>query len=254
MGSSARVTVVADGEALASAVAERMAAALSAAVAARGRADVALAGGTTPRRAYELLAARHGAKLPWPAIHVWFGDERCVAPDDRESNFAAAHSALLSKVALPPANVHRMAGERSDADAAAADYERELPAALDLLLLGIGQDGHTASLFPGSPALAETMRRVVAVVGPKPPPRRLTITPPVIAAAREVVVAAAGADKSAAVARALAPGATPDDVPACLMAGRDWLLDRAAAAELSMHAGAPSRPRDQERQERRNDA
>jgi len=254
MGSSARVTVVADAEALASALAERVAASLAAAVAARGRADVALAGGSTPRRAYELIAQRHATKLPWAAIHVWFGDERCVAPDDRESNFAAAHAALLAKVALPSAHVHRMAGERSDADAAADDYDRELPAALDLLLLGLGQDGHTASLFPGSPALAETRRRVVAVVGPKPPPRRLTITPPVIAAAREVVVAAAGADKAAAVARALAPDASPDDVPACLMAERDWLLDRAAAAELTTQAGAPSRPRDPQRQERRDDA
>ena len=234
---AASVTVVPDQEALASAAADRIAAELRAAVAQRGRADLALAGGTTPRRAYEIVAQRHRTALPWPQIHIWFGDERCVPPTDRDSNFGAAEQALLRHVALPPANVHRMIGEAAHRDAAARDYERVLPAKLDLLLLGIGPDGHTASLFPGAAALSERVRRVVAVIGPKPPPHRLTITPPVIAAARTVLVFAAGADKGAAVARALAATTPSNEIPACMMRTRDWLLDRAAAAAIETSNG-----------------
>lgn len=234
---SARVTIVADGEALAAAAAERLAAAATAAVVARGRADLALAGGTTPKRAYQLLAQRHrvdgAAPLPWAQIHLWFGDERCVPPDHPDSNYGVARAALVVPAGVPAANVHRMAGEAPDRDAAARAYERELPPVLDLLLLGMGPDGHTASLFPGAPALGEPTRRVVAVVGSKPPPHRLTITPRVIAAARQVLVLAAGADKAAAVARAFDPATRPESVPASLMRERDWLLDQAAAAELA---------------------
>ncbi|MBL8840311.1 MAG: 6-phosphogluconolactonase [Planctomycetes bacterium] len=225
-------TIVADADALAREAADRIAAALEASVAARGRAHLALAGGSTPRRAYEQLAALHGARVPWGQVEIWFGDERCVPPDHPDSNYGMAHAALLSRVALPPAQVHRMAGEREDREAAAAEYAAALPSAFDLLLLGLGPDGHTASLFPGSPALGEAERRVVAVVGPKPPPHRLTLTPPAFAAARAVLVLACGSDKASAVARSLARDATPEATPACLLAERDWLLDRAAAADL----------------------
>ncbi len=225
-------TIVADGEALAIAAADRMASVLATSIAARGRADFALAGGNTPRRAYELLASRYVTTVPWEKVHIWFGDERCVPPDHVDSNYGAARQALLSRVAIPAIQVHRMVAEIEDRDGAARAYDAALPAELDLLLLGLGPDGHTASLFPGSTALGEVERRVVAVVGPKAPPNRLTLTPPAIAAARVVLVLAAGSDKAAAVARAFASDASPDAIPACLLAGRDWLLDRAAAADI----------------------
>ena len=226
--SHGRVEMLADAEAVARAAAAAIERAVLAAVEARGRCDLALAGGSTPRRAYELLAAR---PLPWPQLHLWFGDERCVPPDHPDSNFGMA-SAALAAVPIAPASFHRMRGEEPDRERAARDYERELPAALDLLLLGIGPDGHTASLFPGSPAVAETARRVVPVIAPKPPPQRLTITPPVIESAREVLVLAVGAEKADAARRALRDEVEPAACPARLLRGATWLLDRAAAARL----------------------
>src|SRR5881409_3358442 len=124
-------------------------------------------------------------------------------------------------------------GERRDLDAAAADYGRELPAALDVLVLGMGSDGHTASLFPGSPAVLERRRRVILVESPKPPRQRITITPPVIAAARQVVVLVTGRDKAPAVARALDGDApSPSEGPAVLARDGVWFLDPLAAAQL----------------------
>jgi 6-phosphogluconolactonase len=187
---------------------------------------LALAGGTTPRRVYALLAAR---PLPWSRVQIWFGDERCVAPDHADSNYAMARAALLEPAKVPAANVHRMKGELADFDAAARAYERELPQRLDLLLLGIGPDGHTASLFPGAGALRERERRVVAVTGPKPPPNRLTITPPAVAAAARVVVLATGAEKRGAVHCALTTLTDPFECPARLLCNADWYVDRAAA-------------------------
>lgn len=218
-------SVKSDAEAVARDAAEAIARAILAAPDA-GPFHLALAGGTTPRRVYELLAARD---LPWPRVQIWFGDERCVPPEDKESNYAMARAALLERAKLPPANVHRMRGELADRDAAAREYEAALPARLDLLLLGIGPDGHTASLFPGASALREQRRRVVAVVGPKPPPNRLTITPPVIAAAARVVVLATGAEKATAVRCAFDGATDPSECPARLLRDAEWHLDRAAA-------------------------
>jgi 6-phosphogluconolactonase len=144
-----------------------------------------------------------------------------------------ARSALLSRVPIPAAAVHRMEAERPDRDAAAREYERLLPSALDLLVLGIGGDGHTASLFPGSAALDEEHRLVLPVVGTKPPADRMTITPPVIEAARRVAVIATGADKAAMVARALEGPLSPKQVPAQLARRGARFLDRAAAAKLT---------------------
>lgn len=219
-----------DAEAVARGAADAVARALAGAT---GEFHVALAGGTTPRRAYELLAATPPS---WERVHFWFGDERCVAPDHADSNFAMARAALFARANVPASHVHRMRGEDPDREAAARDYERELPPALDLLLLGIGPDGHTASLFPGSIALRETVRRVVPVVGQKPPPHRLTITPPVIAAARRVVVLATGAEKAGAIRLALTGDCDPWDCPARLLRDAEWHLDRAAAAELATGA------------------
>src|SRR6185312_4569148 len=127
----------------------RAAAALAAA--ARTGGSISLAGSNTPRRSYELLAAEPG--IDWSHVHLWFGDERCVPPDDPESNYRMAHESLISRIDIPAGNVHRMRGE-DEPDAAAAAYSREIAGlSLDLAVLGLGPDGHTASLFPESPAL-----------------------------------------------------------------------------------------------------
>ena len=194
----------------------RIAAAIRDAVAARGRCSVALAGGSTPRAIYPLLRG-----LPWPSLDFYFGDERAVPTDDPESNYRMAKETLFG--AHPESRVHRMEAERPDLDRAAEEYSQLLPDALDVLLLGMGPDGHTASLFPGSPALDERARKVVAVVGPKPPPRRLTITPPVIEAARTIFVLVRGADKAEAVKRAREGPWNPKDTPAQLARRGLWL-------------------------------
>jgi 6-phosphogluconolactonase len=197
----------------------------------RGKASLCLAGGTTPRAVYEALAAE--TSLPWAAISAYFGDERCVEPDHVDSNYRMAREALFERVSLAPDHIHRMRGEDPNREQAARDYEAELPDAFDVLVLGIGEDGHTASLFPHSPALRETERRVLPVIGPKPPPERLTLTPPVLAAARSVFVLAAGAGKATAVARSLEGELDIGACPAQLVRDAVWLTDHAAAGELS---------------------
>ena len=230
-----RLSVHPDPEATAQAAAARIATLIAAAQSARGGAHVALAGGNTPRRTYELLALR----LVDPAhVDWWFGDERCVPPDDPESNYPLVAETLFAAAAIPASRVHRIRGE-DDPTVAAAAYGRELaelvPAgasgfpALDVALLGLGEDGHTASLFPGDPALEVTDALAVPVVAVKPPPQRITLTLPVLRAAREVLILATGAGKKDAVARVLAG---PDAAtPASLLAEADvtLVIDETAA-------------------------
>ena len=192
--------------------------------------SLALAGGSTPRALHAELALL--PDLPWDRVAIYFGDERCVPPDHRDSNYRMARESLLDRVPIDPARVHRMRGESLDRDAAARDYEAKLPAALDVLVLGIGEDGHTASLFPGAPSLSEVERRVLPVIGPKPPPERLTITPAVIAAARHVVVLASGRGKCEPVARAIEGTSSPLETPAQLARDALWILDQDAASAL----------------------
>jgi 6-phosphogluconolactonase len=242
-GAPVRVEVHDGLDALSAAAAARFAAAARAAVAARGRFAVALAGGQTPRALYALLAGAAGAAVPWPEVEVWFGDERCVPPDDAASNFRLAHETLLAHVAVPPAAVHRIRGELP-APAAADDYERALRAAFadgrtfDVVLLGVGGDGHTASLFPGAPTLDESRRWAVAAEAPPSAPvtARVSLTLPALAAAREAWLLCAGAETRDAVRaarRALADPAAPRG-PAARVRARErtvWMLDRAAAGE-----------------------
>jgi 6-phosphogluconolactonase len=201
------------------------------AIAERGRCTLALSGGRTPEPAYRELALAQS--IDWIRVEVFFADERAVLPDHADSNYRMVHLALLSRVPIPADQVHRMEAERADRDAAARAYERLLPRSLDILLLGIGPDGHTASLFPSSPALDERQRLVVPVIGTKPPPARLTITPPVIEAARKVILLASGEDKAAMVARALEGPVAPKTVPAQLARRGVWFLDQAAAGQLT---------------------
>jgi 6-phosphogluconolactonase len=225
------LTVVPDPEQLARPAAEWLEAEILASIRARGRCALALAGGRTPEPVYRELA--QAADVDWSRVSVFFGDERAVPPDDAESNYRMVRAALLSRVPIPAARVHRMEAERADRDLAAREYERLLPAALDILVLGVGPDGHTASLFPGSAALDERRRLVVPVVGTKPPAERLTITPPVIEAAQRVAVLVTGADKAAVVARALEGPLAPREVPAQLARRGAWFVDRAAAGRLA---------------------
>lgn len=242
MSGAARLVVVADAAAAARAAAAWIVGAAGEAIAARGEVALALAGGRTPRDAYALLADPAGPflrRVPWASARVLFGDERCVPPDDPASNYRMAREALLSRVPLAPARVHRIRGEDPPAAAAAA-YEAELRAALgagpgalprlDVALLGLGTDGHTASLFPRSAALAEEIRLVAPVLDAHPPgPHRVTLTVPALAAAGRVLFLVAGADKRDALARCLAG----EDLPAArVMAAHGHavvIADRAAA-------------------------
>src|ERR1043166_6272331 len=217
--------------ALAERAAAWIASVIRAAVARRGHCALGLAGGNTPAPVYRLLA--HTESIPWPRVILFFGDERGVPPDDARSNFRLVNDNLLSGLPEPPARVHRMQAERPDRDAAAAEYASLLPSALDLLLLGRGEDCPIASLFPHQPPLHETQRRVVPTIGGTPLLPRLTITPPVIREARRVCVLAAGPAKAAAVTRAREGAEDLAAVPAQLARGATWILDRAAAARLS---------------------
>jgi 6-phosphogluconolactonase len=225
------LVVVARPAELARPAAEWLELEVSRAIAERGRCALALSGGRTPEPAYRELALAQS--IDWTRVEVFFADERAVPPDDADSNYRMVHLALLSRVPIPADQVHRMEAERADRDAAARAYERLLPRSFDILLLGIGPDGHTASLFPGSPALDEWQRLVLPVIGTKPPPERLTITPPVIEAARKVVVLASGEDKAAMVARALEGPVAPKTVPAQLARRGVWFLDQLAAGRLT---------------------
>jgi 6-phosphogluconolactonase len=243
--SAPAVRRVADAEALARAAAEEVVAAAVRAVAARGRFTLALSGGSTPRRLYALLAdpaAPFRARVPWAQTDVFFGDERPVPPDHPDSNYRMAREALLAHV--PVASVHRIRGE----DPAAAEaYEGELraffavppggaPPRLDLVLLGLGPDGHTASLFPGSEALDETVRWVRSPVVARLGTRRTTLTLPVLDRARAVLFLVAGADKAPALAQVLAPAPGAAPLPAARVRPDggtvSWLVDRAAASGL----------------------
>ena len=222
-----RIERCADAGELATRTAELLASRIDSALAARGAAHLALAGGTTPAGAYALLAPSS-----WEDVELWFGDERCVGPQDPQSNYRMAAQTLLGHAA--GALVHRIEGERGAEDAAerydALLRERLGEPVLDIVLLGIGEDGHTASLFPGNPALAERRLAVVAVHdAPKPPPDRVSLTLPVLRAARACILLAEGEGKAAPLARVLAG---PDEaVPASLLA-RDRLTIVADAAAL----------------------
>ncbi len=196
--------VVADAPALAEAAASWTAERISAAVEARGRCYLALAGGETPKGGYERLAQPpYQGDLPWRAVYVYWSDERQVPLDDPASNFAMAKTALLDHVPVRSDQIFALAGDPTSALRRVPAYDRGIPR-FDIIHLGLGEDGHTASLFPGSPALQEKQALVAAVHdAPKPPPDRLTFTLPVINAARAILFLVQGAGKREALARVL---------------------------------------------------
>lgn len=196
----------------------------------RGLCTLGLSGGSTPGSIHRSLsAAPYSKNVPWERVEFYFGDERAVPADHAESNVRSARETLLEPLGIASQRIHPM---RPEAEQAAALYDAILPDRLDVLILGMGPDGHTASLFPGQSSLDESVRRVVLVRGPKPPPIRLTITPPVIASARRVLMLATGAGKAEAVARALDPASDPKRTPAALARSGTWLLDAEAASLL----------------------
>ncbi len=241
---STRVHVAADTEATVAAVARRIADILAAAARERGRATMALAGGNTPRRLYEVLAQPpHGDSIPWPRVHLFLGDERCVPPDHPDSNQRMVRESLLAALPAQPV-FHPMPAHEEDLAWAAAAYGgllgREAPAGtgglpqLDVVLLGMGEDGHTASLFPDTPVLEEE-RTVAEVWVPRLEAWRLSLTLPVINAARHVLFLTTGAAKAEALESILGHGADPR-LPASLVQPADgeleWYLDAAAASRL----------------------
>jgi 6-phosphogluconolactonase len=240
------IQIFADANEVARAAALRFVELGRASVEASGRFSVALAGGSTPKRIYELLAGEDfAAGLDWSGVHVFFGDERCVPPDDADSNYRMANEALLSRVGLPEENVHRMRGE-GDAVANARLYEDELrdffgeDAAwpeFDLIMLGMGDDGHTASLFPGTHALDARAAWVAANWVEKFNTYRVTLTAPAINHARHVMFIVTGAGKAERLQEVIYGAHDPQRLPSQLIqppAGAlMWFLDEAAAAKLT---------------------
>lgn len=233
-----------DLSALSHAAAETVCAELTQAVQTRGAASIALSGGSTPAALFQLLAAEpYTTQVPWAHLHVYWGDERCVPPTTEGSSFKQAQELLLSRVAVPPENIHRVRGELPPAEAA-AEYAQVLAhnaasglqwPRLDVVLLGMGEDGHTASLFPGPITEAEKTQPTLAVMAnyQNRPANRVTLTPRVFNDARQVLFLVAGAGKAEAVRAVLKGYANPIQWPASrirpTLGTVTWLLDEAAA-------------------------
>ncbi len=212
---SVEIKIVPDNPALNQMAAQEFQRMAESAITQRGRFSVALSGGNTPRGVYSLLAEEYKTAIPWEKVHIFFGDERHVPPDHPDSNFRMAYESLLSRVPMPPANIHRVRAEL-DAKAAADDYEDQLRTffrlaaqawpVFDLIFLGLGDDGHTASLFPGSAALNEASRLVAANWVEKFQSFRITVTFPVLNHGSQVLFLVSGAGKSQILSQVLRPG------------------------------------------------
>jgi 6-phosphogluconolactonase len=217
-----RIEPFADPEALAHHAAERVAVLCRQAVKDHGACHLVLAGGRTPERCYALLRAMD---LPWPALHIWFGDERCLPAGDPGRNDAMADKALLDHVPIPASQVHRIPAELGP-EAAANAYAAQLSAAppMDIVLLGMGEDGHTASLFPRNPALEDGRLAVPVHGSPKPPPERVSMGYAVLNAAHHRLILVAGSGKADALARIR----NGEPLPVARLAEAEWLTDRDA--------------------------
>jgi 6-phosphogluconolactonase len=216
------------------------------AITARGRFMVALSGGNTPKSAYTILADQFSSSVRWDLAHIFFSDERCVPPDHPDSNFGMAYRTLLSKIPISHANIHRMKGEKEPM-AAADDYALELKdifrlspgktPQFDLIYLGMGEDGHIASIFPGSELITFSRGPVAAPYIPKLEEYRLTLTPPVINHARHLVFLVIGSSKAEALREVLEGDYDSEHCPAQLVRNAEgevtWLVDLAAASLLT---------------------
>lgn len=242
------VRVFADIGALSLRVAETATAIINEAVRSRGRCAVALSGGGTPHALYGLLASRFRDEIPWTRVDVFWADERYVPAGDAHSNYKMARETLLDHVPCPAGNVHPIPTTFALAEDAAREYEQVLRGyfandvpRFDLIFLGLGEDGHTASLFPRSPALAERARSVVAVSAPATPTTRLTLTMPVLTRAANIHVLVAGANKAGALRQVLSGTADPVLSPAAGLRTAEgtliWWVDRDAAGSSSVILG-----------------
>jgi 6-phosphogluconolactonase len=244
MNPNPNVLVFDTPEQVAQAAAERFVNYSIASIHERGSFAVALAGGATPRRAYELLGTdEFKDRVNWLRVNLFFSDERMVPPDLPESNYRMVSDALISRVPLPPENVHRIKGETAP-QASAESYEAELKSffgttswpRFDWVWLGMGDDGHTASLFPGSDALKENAKWVIATRHPRTGQARITLTLPVFNSAARVTFLVTGEKKAAPLARVLHDDATIEEMPAQKIRPvngiLEWLVDRAVASEL----------------------
>jgi 6-phosphogluconolactonase len=239
------IIICRDADELSRHAAEQFVELATAAATKQRRFSAALSGGSTPKSLYSLLAtAEFSRRILWSQVHLFWGDERCVAPDHAESNFRMVREALVSKIDIPAANIHRMTGEK-EPQIAAADYEEQLKQffhldndalpQFDLVLLGLGEDGHTASLFPSSPALNETRRLVATAYVEQLQAHRLTLTLPVINNAAQITFLIAGQSKSVVVGQILA--GENSNLPAARIqpvTGRlTWLITQDAAGKTS---------------------
>lgn len=247
-----KIRILADPEEIARTAAVEFISRALESVRAKGLFTIVLSGGSTPKGLYSLLASegKSGShpQLPWDKIHFFWGDERHVPPDHADSNYRMAYETLLSKVAVPPDNVHRIKAENPDADKAAEDYEQELrrffrlePKQLpqfDMILLGMGPDGHTASLFPGTEVIYESQRLVAASWVEKLKTYRITLTPPVINNADRVIFLVSGGEKAEVLQSVLQGGYQPKRFPSQIIHPTNgrllWLVDQSAACLLKI--------------------
>lgn len=239
------ITVFSDVDTLSQEAAEYIVRIANEAINNFGRFTIALSGGTTPKKLYTLLGSEpYSSQIDWGRVDIFWSDERCVPPDDAESNFRMAQEVLLSKISIPAQQIHRMPADQQDRDAASLAYTREMQRtfgvdgvpAFDLIQLGMGPEGHTASLFPHQPSLHEQQRLVMPVSVPKPPPARLTFTPRILNEARHILFLVTGKEKADAVHAVLESEYQPDEYPAQIVQpGRGevtWMLDTGAASKL----------------------
>lgn len=224
--------------------AQRIVRMINNAVAEQGICLMALSGGETPKSIYRLLGCSPlRERVPWRSVHFFFTDERSVPPDNPQSNFGMAHRELFSMLGIPEANIHRIAGE-ADPETAAAEYEKDLQkickgamVRFDIVLLGVGEDGHTASLFPGTKVLGETRKWASSVFVPRLESWRVTLTLPVLNHARAVLFLVAGEKKSSILHAIFHEASPPGKVPVELVQPANgtvvWMIDEAAAAKIS---------------------
>jgi 6-phosphogluconolactonase len=252
MTTNREIRVLADANGIAQTAAAEFLLAAQEAVREKGVFTVALAGGSTPKTLYGLLASNPllQAKVAWSKIQFFFGDERHVPPDNAESNFRMANEAMLSKAPIDPKQLHRIKGEKRNAAEAAAEYEGDLRASFklaadqlprfDLVLLGMGPEGHTASLFPGTKALKEERRLVVSNWVGKLYTDRITLTPPILNNAARVIFMVHGGEKAPALKAVLEGPYEPDQLPAQIIRPKQgkvlWLVDPSAAGMLAPQA------------------
>lgn len=241
------IEIFPDAAQLAARAAEQFSALAAYSIRKRGRFVVALSGGSTPKAMNALLASTYANRVDWANVFVFWSDDRCVPPEDPESNYGNARASLLANVPIPSENIHHINGEQAP-ERAAQEYEEELRAffagkpspRFDLILLGLGDDGHTASLFPGTPGIRENSRWAVSVIHREPPlplVDRVTFTPPLINAAANVTFLVTGAAKAERLRQILRDPYSPDTLPAQVVRPKDgklfWFLDEAVAAKIS---------------------